>query len=204
MTPYSCASVLVYYAYRPASLSGERKNGVPTVSDKAQILRLPYRGASQTIWAMKKAALEESYPVRLLAEQICDGVKSKDYLSEYAALYFFVCSRTRYARDPRKVELVRSPAVVVDQLLAGRTPNLDCDDMSAFLGCMLLMMGAETRFATLAFSSMFYRGQRQYSHVCVQAKEPRSGAWITLDPVAGPRTPDMLKRCVAAAYWPLA
>jgi hypothetical protein len=153
---------------------------------------------------LKKAALEESYPVRLLAEQICGGIKSKDYLSEAAAIHYFVCAKTRYARDPRRVELVRSPAVIVDQLIAGRTPNLDCDDMSGFLACMLLMMGAETRFVTLAFQNAFYRGQRQYSHVCVQAKEPRSGAWITLDPVAGSRTPEMLRRVVAAAYWPLA
>lgn len=155
---------------------------------------------------MKHAALKAqgSYPVRLMAEQVCSGIKSKDYLSEYLALYYFVCRNVRYMRDPRTVELIRSPDVVVGQLLSGHTPCLDCDDQAALLAALLLMSGAQVRLMTVAFQNAFFRGMRQYSHVLLQAKEPRSGAMITFDPVAQEKTPEMLSRVVAAAYWPVA
>ena len=159
-----------------------------------------------TVGVMKHAAMESQkhYPVRLLSEQICSGVRSKDYLSEALALYHFTCARTRYMRDPRTIELVRAPYVVVDQLLAGRTPCLDCDDMAAFLAALLMMTGAEVRLMTVAFQNVFYQNQRQYSHVLLQTKEPRSSTWVTLDPVAGDRTHKMLSTVKAAAYWPIA
>lgn len=175
------------------------------IPDTAPVLKLPYRGAPQTVAVMKKAALDsQTYRVRLLSEQVCSGIQSKDYLSEALALYYFVCNRTRYMRDPRTIELVRAPYVVVDQLLAGHTPCLDCDDMAALLAALLIMSGAEVRYMTVAFQNVFYKNMRQYSHVLLQAKEPRSSTMITLDPVAGNQTPQMLKRVVAAAYWPVA
>jgi hypothetical protein len=177
---------------------------VVKLSDNDPVLRFPYRGAPQTVAVMKRAALEQHYPVRLLAERVCGGIGTKDYLSEMQALYSFVCNRTRYMRDPRTIELVRSPMVVTKQLLAGHTPCLDCDDQAAFLAALLLMTGAQVRFMTVAFQNAFYQGQRQYSHVLLQAMEPRSSTWITLDPVAGDKTPEMLSRVKAAAFWPVA
>ena len=51
---------------------------------------------------------------------------------------------------------------------------------------------------------MFYKGKRQYSHVFAQAREPNTGRWITLDPVAADRTKSMLRRVKAAKVWPVA
>jgi transglutaminase-like putative cysteine protease len=56
---------------------------------------------------------------------------------------------------------------------------------------------------TVAFKNMFYRGRRQYSHVYAQVREPRTGRWITLDPVAGDRTKKMRGDVVAAKVWPV-
>jgi hypothetical protein len=39
--------------------------------------------------------------------------------------------------------------------------------------------------------------------VFAQAREPRTGAWITLDPVAGDKTKEMQRRVVAAKVWPV-
>lgn len=155
---------------------------------------------------MKHAALSSQahFPVRAMAEETCQRVLSKDYTSEALALYHFVCTQTRYMRDPRTVELVRAPHVVVRELLAGRVPNLDCDDQAALLAALLLATGSEARYVTVAFRKMSYKGQQQYSHVFVQAREPRTGAWITLDPVAGDRTREMLSRVRAVAFWPIA
>lgn len=147
---------------------------------------------------------QDHYPLRQLAESICEGIRSKDYLSEILATHNFLCARTRYMRDPRTVELVRSPKLIADALIAGRTPNLDCDDESAIEGALHLMIGCEVRLVTVAFRNMFYRGERQYSHIFAQAKEPKSGAWITCDPVAGLETENMMRRVVAAKIWPVA
>jgi hypothetical protein len=106
-------------------------------------------------------------------------------------------------RDPRTVELVQAPYVIVEQLNQGRTPQLDCDDITGLEEALLMAVGCECRSATVAFRNMFYQGQRQYSHVFAQAKEPRTGAWITCDPVAGVGTDAMLGRVVAAKFWPI-
>ena len=171
-----------------------------------KILKLEYRGAPQTVGVIRHAALESQkfYPVRILAESVCQNIRSKDYLSEILALYHYVCANTRYMRDPRTVELVQAPYLVVEQLSKGMTPNLDCDDMSALLAALFLAVGCQTRVVTVAFQNMFHNGDRQYSHVFAQAKEPRSGAWITCDPVAAENTDSMLRRTVAAKFWPIA
>lgn len=176
------------------------------LSDNAPVLKLPYRGAPQTVGVMKHAALvsQSHFPVRLMAEEVCSRIGGKDYTSEALACLYFLESRSRYMRDPRTVELVRAPYVVVQEILHGKIPSLDCDDMAAFLGAMLLQTGAEVRFATVAFRPLIYRGQKQFSHVFTQCREPRTGAWLSLDPVAGERTPEMLNRVVQAAFWPVA
>lgn len=155
---------------------------------------------------IRRAALESQrfYPVRLLAEHACQKLRSKDYVSEILAVHNFVCARTRYMRDPRTVELVQAPYLVVEQIVAGEVPNNDCDDTAALEAALHLSTGCEVRIVTVAFRHMFYNGQRQYSHVFCQAREPRSGAWITCDPVAGTDTDGMLRRVVAAKVWPVA
>lgn len=140
----------------------------------------------------------------MLAEEVCRHLPSKDTVSEALAFYNLMLNRTRYMRDPRGIELVKAPWVVVRQMLAGHTPNLDCDDLAATLCALLAISGAECRVATVAFKDMFYQGRRQYSHVFAQAREPRTGKWITLDPVAGNKTEEMMRRVVAAKFWPVA
>jgi hypothetical protein len=174
--------------------------------DDSKILQFEYRGAPQTIDVMRKAALvsQSRMVVRRLAEMVCERLDSKDYVSEYLAINNFLLQRTRYMRDPRTVELVRAPYVVAEEILAGGRPNLDCDDLAAMLGAMILAVGGSVRFVTVAFRNAFFNGKRQYSHVFAQALEPRTGLWIVLDPVAAEKTDDMMARVKAAAVWPVA
>jgi transglutaminase-like putative cysteine protease len=147
-------------------------------------ITLPYRGTPQTVAAMRDLALaaQTSWPLRRLVEEICQGVTPRDYFSEMVALYHFVCSRVRYMRDPRTVELVKTPETTL------ATGTGDCDDMATLLGALLLLAGARVRFITVGFR----RGV--FTHVFVEAFEPKSRCWVTLDPVAGPRTAGMLRR----------
>lgn len=171
-----------------------------------KVLQFDYRGAPQTIDVMRRAALQSqsNLAVRQLAEVACSKLDSKDYTSEYLALYNLVLSRCRYMRDPRTVELVRAPYLVAQEILQGGRPSLDCDDMAAALGALVLAVGGSVRFVTVAFKNAFYQGQRQFSHVFAQAHEPRNGLWITLDPVAADKTGEMMTRITAAAVWPVA
>lgn len=174
--------------------------------DDNKILQFEYRGAPQTVDVMRRAALvsQTHLVVRRLAEYICSQLDSKDYVSEYLAIYNFLLQRTRYMRDPRTIELVKAPYVVAEEILAGGRPNLDCDDLSAMLGALILAVGGTVRFVTVAFRDAFYNGKRQYSHVFAQALDPRSGLWIVLDPVAAEKTSEMINRVRAAAVWPVA
>jgi hypothetical protein len=171
-----------------------------------KVLQFEYRGAPQTIQVMRRAALDSqtNLAVRQLAEAACSKLDSKDYTSEYLALYNLLLQKCRYMRDPRTVELVRAPYLVAQEILQGGRPNLDCDDLSAMLGALVLSVGGNVRFVTVAFKNAFYNGQRQYSHVFAQALEPRNGLWITLDPVAAEKTGEMMSRVKAAAVWPVA
>lgn len=173
--------------------------------DSAKILQLEYRGAPQTISVMRRAALSSQahFAVRKLAEAFCAGLDSKDYSSEYLAIYQLVLQRCRYMRDPRTVELVKAPYLVAEEILSGGRPSLDCDDMSALIAALVLSVGGATRFVTVAFKNAFYNGQRQYSHVFAQAQDPRTGVWVVLDPVAADKTPKMLREIRASAVWPV-
>lgn len=170
--------------------------------------RVGYHGAPQTIDVMARAALadDEHFETRQLAEQVCEGIDSKDYVSEYLALYHMLLQCTRYMRDPRRTELVRAPYVISRQILSGHRPSIDCDDAATWLAAAILSVGGTCRFNTVAFSNLFYLGEngrkeRQYSHVFTTAIEPRGNTSIVLDPVAAEKTPEMLSRVRAAKVW---
>lgn len=187
----------------------------------------PFSGAPHTVEHIKRVALEaqRSYELRLLAEDVIGRLGPKDYLSEILALYYWVCANVRYCNDPRTIELVRSPREVVMRInqmtpklaravtqLRGRAcgdkygwkPSLDCDDMTALFVALMLAVGREVRVITVAFRDAFFAGQRQYQHVYVQVREPRTMQWIVLDPVAAEDCAQMLRRVKAVKIWPVA
>lgn len=167
--------------------------------------RVAYWGAPQTIEVMAQSALEDSdhFETRRLAESVCEGIDSKDYTSEYLALYHCLLQHTRYMRDPRRTELVRAPYIISRQILAGHRPSIDCDDMATWLAAAVMSIGGAPEYVTVAFDDRFYDGQRQYSHVFCRAFEPKSRQKIVLDPVAAEKTSQMLRRVRAHDAWPI-
>jgi hypothetical protein len=165
-----------------------------------------FGGAPQTVDLIRRYALEaQGRPeIRLLAEEIVSDLVSKDYLSEIRAVYFFVLSHTRYANDPRTVELVKRPELVVREIVAGKTPSLDCDDLVTFLAALYLSLGRHVQIMTVAFNRVMFRGHLQYSHVLLQVQEPRTKQWIIVDPVAAEDTDQMMARVKAVKIWGVA
>jgi hypothetical protein len=142
--------------------------------------------------------------VRLFAETLVQNIASKDYLSELLAIHNGVLRYTRYMNDPRTVELVKRPEWIVKQIAAGQVPSIDCDDMACLESALLLSLGREVRFVTASFRPSYHAGQLQFSHIYVQTREPRTGYWITLDPVAAEDVGMMLTRVKAIKIWPIA
>lgn len=171
-----------------------------------QSSRVSYLGAPQTVRLMAKSALGDRthFSTRQLCEAVCENLDSKDYTSEYLALYNLALQRCRYMRDPKRVELVRAPHVISELIMGGHRPSIDCDDYCTFLAAACMSMGAAVEIVTVAFSDMFYEGERQYSHVFCRVTEPRSRTKIVLDPVAAEKTPEMLRRVKAVKFWPIA
>jgi transglutaminase-like putative cysteine protease len=134
---------------------------------------------------MRRLALaaQTEWPLRQLVERICRGLRSKDYLSELAALHYFVCQRVRYQRDPLTVELVKTPMATL------QTGVGDCDDIATLLAAMGLLCGSQARFVTVAFRRKF-----PFTHVFSEGLDPKSKRWVTLDPVAGQHAAQMLRR----------
>lgn len=188
--------------------------------------REPFRGARHTVDTIRRLALgsQEDQPLRELAEEIVGHLESKDYLSEILAIYFWVLGNTRYANDPRNVELVRSPRAVLERLaqrwpqiqrVAERLlpvargtsrwrPSLDCDDMVCLMVGLFLCLGRQVEIVTVAFHRSVVNGERQFSHVLIRVKEPRTNTYIILDPVAAEDTAAMLARVVDAQIWAVA
>lgn len=173
--------------------------------DEPPTSRVAYHGAPQTIQVMRQAALDDAghFVTRQLAEMVCEHLQSKDYTSEYLALYHFLLQRTRYMRDPRRTELVRAPHVISRQIMSGHIPSLDCDDMATWLAAAVMSVGGRAEYCTVAFARLMYGSEPQYSHVFTRALEPRTRTYLVLDPVAAEKTPQMLSRVVQGETWPV-
>lgn len=153
----------------------------------------PYRGVRASLKAMDTLAREgQADPqVRRYAEEVIRRVYPKDYLSELAALYYDVCRRIRYTRDPAEREYVQHPRLIL-RYRAG-----DCDDQAlllrAALGALGLSVGNPMEFVIAGFEKNASPGRR-YTHVFLRTYDTKTHQWLVLDPVAGPNTPDMLRK----------
>jgi len=178
----------------------------------------PYGGSAHSLEAMRRMARagEDDADVRRWALAAVRGVEPKRYLDEAAAVYYATCRSVRYTRDPAHTEQVAHPAVTLGQR-AG-----DCDDMAtgeaaglgalrragrfeaprrmAAMGAALGALGSDVEFAAVAFRP---GGPDPYTHVFLRIRDPRSGEWAIMDPVAGPRTADMARRVTALRAWPV-
>jgi len=155
-----------------------------------------YEGTPQTVAAMINAAKgdrgERSLAVRRAAEGVVSGLREKDYNGEIAALYYWVCAHKRYTHDPTHVELVKDPLASLEEIQRFGKATLDCDDLSTLLAALLMSIGVRVQIVTVDFKSC--TGQDNFSHVFTVAQDPKSKTWLVVDPVAGPRTAEMLRR----------
>lgn len=143
-----------------------------------------FSGAPDTLRAMVRAVQgprgEQSMLVRSVTEDIVRRVQPKDYLGEILAIRYWVTENIRYVNDPLHVELVKDPQRLIEEVAEHGIGIGDCDDLAAIIGCMVLQVGRIAEAVVVGFGA-----PGEYSHVFCRVEEPRTGAWIVCDPVAG-------------------
>lgn len=111
--------------------------------------------------------------VIFLAEQLARKQGSKDYIGQAAELFKWVKANIHYVRDPRGVELLRSPFWTL-QNRAG-----DCDDQAILFSALAEAIGFSTRFKTIKAN---FSNPSEFSHVYSQVEIPGKG-WVSADTI---------------------
>jgi len=157
----------------------------------------PYSDTTGTVARMMELARgprgELSLRLRMTVEGIVRYVQPRDRLSQLAAIYDWFDKHFRYVNDPLGVELVKDPERLLEEIAEHGVAVGDCDDASTFLYAAPRTIGIPTEFTRANFKA----GQ-SYSHVFAMAQD-QHGRWIVLDPVAGPKTGEMIGRIKSMA-----
>jgi hypothetical protein len=177
--------------YNDAPGSTEEYRG--TDHTVATMIRLAKGAVDPRTLVQKSLAAERSIPVRRHTEQIVSNVRPKDYSSEVIAIGRWWGNAGRYTRDPLHVEMLRDVPRLINDALAARLA-CDCDEFALAIGACCLAIGARVQFVTVGFSPRYPGQPKAHTHVFCRAQDPRTKVWWVLDPVAGRRVGQMLKR----------
>lgn len=178
-----------------------------------------YLGTPQTVIEMVRAANgnrgSKSFQLRERVEDVVRGVRPRSYWSEVLAIYYWCCGpQFRYTHDPLRVEQVKDPLRILHEIDTKGSTLVDCDDFATFILACLGTIGARGRIVTVGFvdasnhkanpralddpelrlmTSPHSRLPGPFTHVFCQGRKGPD-TWVTLDPVAGPRTAKMHRR----------
>lgn len=139
-----------------------------------------------------------SLELRLAIEDVIRYVRPRDQLSLLAALYNWFDRHYHFVKDPRDVEQVKDPVRLLREIQQYGKAVGDCDDASTFMDGSTRALGMDSRLARVGFRDPSPAQQMgdergRYTHVLAVSYD-QHGRPIVLDPVAGRRTPKMLKR----------
>jgi len=176
--------------------------GALPIADAPPTTIRPFHGPADTVRAMIDAIVghrgEQSTLVRGVKDHIIREVQPKDYFSEILAVRNFVHEKCKYSNDALGVEQVQDPERLCDQLIKYGKAVADCDDICTLMACLCRQLGREVEIIIVGFGR-----PGSYSHVFCRVKEPKSGKWIVLDPVAGTDEAAMLRRVTTYQIWKL-
>jgi len=151
---------------------------------------VPYGGVEHSIRAMLEAVRGPrgnlAPAVRFAAEGIVRFVAPKDYLSEVAAVRYWVNARIPYLRDPATVEWLRDPVALLEDINHHGIVRADCDEIAMLTASLWMSLGNKADFATVGFSP-----GPPATHVLARCFIPKIDVPIICDPVAGTREPKM-------------
>lgn len=134
-----------------------------------------WSGTSRTIRHMQRLVRQgraDPTIIKLATELIRPKAK-RDFKGQAESIFNFVKSYIKYVRDPRGVELLRSPL----QVLAWKAG--DCDDQVILFSSLCEAVGMETRFKTVKANAAV---PNEFSHVYSQVNIPSYG-WMSADTI---------------------
>lgn len=176
--------------------------GALPIADAPPTTIRPFSGPADTVRTMIAAIVgtrgEQSTLVRSVKDHIIREVQPKDYLSEILAVRHFVHEKCKYSNDALGVEQVQDAERLCDQIVKYGKVVGDCDDCAVLMATLCRQLGREVEIIIVGFGR-----PGSYSHVFVRVKEPKSGKWIILDPVAGTDEASMLRRVTTYQIWKL-
>ena len=107
-------------------------------------------------------------------------IKEKDEAGEVRAVFAFVRSKMRYMKDPRGVDVFRSPRRSATSVERGGFAGGDCDDFTAALCAYLEAAGYHTKMRVMAIKP---DGPRSFSHIIALVGLParKPSKWVPLD-----------------------
>ncbi len=115
--------------------------------------------------------------VRRTALDITRNVASRDYAGERDAVQQWVLQNVKFRGEFK--ETIQTPLVTL-KLRAG-----DCDDHAQLVAALLMSIGHQTRFKTVAADR---QAPGDFSHVYTEALDPRTKSWIPIETtIAGVR-----------------
>jgi hypothetical protein len=137
---------------------------------KEQKLRNGANGNYDTVSVMRSMAKDRStHPlVRLLALNILQDAKipSHNYLDECMAIGRYVQRYVRYVKDPKGMEQLTDPILMIEKLQRGEAMG-DCDDMSLLIATLLLAIGHQPYFRMVRYTELY----GPYNHIYVVCYE---------------------------------
>ena len=148
------------------------------VTIETQVKEIPYGNEGILVSVSELVKIIKDYrkspEIRLLAEDIVQSCPSKDFVCEATKIFDYVKKNIRFARDPYRVEMLRSPLITLDR------KNGDCDDHTILVNSLLQSIGHPTRVVLVA--SRPY-APKNFNHIFTEVKlSTREGdKWIPID-----------------------
>lgn len=94
--------------------------------------------------------------------------------------------RFRFVPDPKGVELLKSPAVMLNEWRQSGVASGDCDDAAILSGSLALAMGLRVRWVVLGFTPT-----GPFRHVFAEARD--GSRWVDFDVTRPAQYPPGLK-----------
>lgn len=121
-----------------------------------------------------------NYDIRRRAEVIIASCLERDELCEVRSIFKWVLAHFHYVRDPRFLELFKSPEVVDKEIDSRGRFIGDCDDVAGYLAALLISIGYPCQFVVINVPG---QGE-EYRHVYMRVFLPRARRWMALEATA--------------------
>lgn len=115
--------------------------------------------------------------VRHVAASIVDGIPGMQSRLQIVAIRNWIEDHVAFLRDPKGVETLYTPDVLLRTVLTRGHVNVDCDDVATLAASLGLAIGLRARFVVVGFHSP----NAPFRHVWTDLAAPGTSRWLDLD-----------------------